>query len=68
MDLREYGSVYVHKQTGEKIRVRRVDSYDIVILFPDGTTRRDTRKLLEKEYKFVRKESKQMKFGEFRRS
>lgn len=68
MNEKEFGSVYIHKQSGQKIRVKRADAYSVVILFPDGTTRRDTRKILDEEYRFSKKESKQMKFGEFRRS
>lgn len=69
MDIKEFGSVYKNKQTGKKIKVKKLDCSEVLILDEEtGIIERSTFWHLKKDYKFIRKESVQMKFGKVRRS
>lgn len=66
-NLREFGSVYQERTTGKKYKVKRLDCHQVLIMDEDGNVERSNRKALKERFKFIKKESKQIKFGEFRR-
>lgn len=66
-NLNEYGSVYQNKETGEKFKVKKVDCSDVLMIAENGECIKSTRSTLRKFYRFIKKESKQMKYGELRK-
>jgi len=66
-NLKEFGSVYQEKETGKKFKVKRIDCHFVLIMDENGQVEKSNRTILKEKFRFLKKESKQMKFGEFRR-
>lgn len=68
MQEKEFGSVYINRETGKKLKVKRLDCNQILVLDPEsGQVTKASMATFKKLHRHIKKESTQFKFGKFRR-